>query len=72
MVVRQILGRVSLQISAGRRLALSNGDEEEAVPVERKPGTVVPATLGHRLEDLLDTCDAIVLEPTAHHRGGCL
>jgi hypothetical protein len=45
VVVGKILGRVCLEISPGRRLAVSDREEQEPVPVEREPTPVMPATL---------------------------
>jgi hypothetical protein len=72
VMVGDILGGVSLQISAGRHLSFSDRDEKEAVTVKGESRTVMSATSRHRLEDLFYVREAIVLEPTAHHRRGCL
>ena len=72
VMVGDILGGVSLQISAGRHLSFSDRDEKEAVTVEGESRTVMSATSRHRLENLFYIREAIVLEPTAHHRRGCL
>ena len=64
MVVGDILGGVSLQISAGRYLSFSDRDDKEAVTAEGESRTVMSATSRHRVEDFFYIPEAIVLEPT--------
>src|SRR3990172_10364100 len=62
VVVGEILGRMSRQVSAGRHLAVAEGDEEETVPVARQARAVMPGPSRRRHEDFLDVCEALLFE----------
>ena len=69
VMVREILRRVRLEVPLGRNLPIAERQEQVAVLVERDLAAEVSAALRHRLEQLLDAGEPIVLEPAAHERG---
>ena len=73
VVVGDVLRRMGREVAGRRHHPVADRDEQEAVLVEREPGSEVPGRpLGHRHEDVLHSGQAVVFETAPGHgrRGG--
>ena len=68
VVIGEVLRRMLLEIAFGRHLAIAEREEHIAVLVERDLAAKVAAAFRHRLEQLLDVGQPIVLEARADQR----
>ena len=68
VVVGDVLRRVGGEITGRTCHAIAHREVEVAIGVEGQPAPVVPAALGHGLENLVHECETVVLEGAPDHR----